>query len=134
MMNHHGRDAYRVVVCNLHIISTITFEKRHDIAIMKSIGMKETRVRTIFIIESAIIGAIGILGGWIIGYILCRIISLITIFNPFSGETVPLPILYSPYHYLIAGFASLLCCMTAAYLPARKATRAHPVDIIRGAS
>ena len=28
----------------------------------------------------------------------------------------------------------LLCCAGAAYVPARKATRVHPVEIIRGAS
>jgi lipoprotein-releasing system permease protein len=28
----------------------------------------------------------------------------------------------------------LLCCAGAAYFPARKATRVHPVEIIRGAS
>jgi lipoprotein-releasing system permease protein len=37
-------------------------------------------------------------------------------------------------HYVIAGGISLLCCAGAAYFPARKATRVHPVEIIRGAS
>ena len=46
------------------IISTITNEKRHDIAIMKSFGMKEGVVRSIFIVESAIIGAVGVIVGF----------------------------------------------------------------------
>ena len=37
------------------IISTITHEKARDIAIMKSLGMREYAVRRIFIIEAAII-------------------------------------------------------------------------------
>src|SRR6476620_1722164 len=117
-----------------NIISTITHEKRHDIAIMKSLGMREYAVRRIFIIESAIMGSVGILFGWILGYLLCYGWSQITIFNPLTGATVPLQIYYSPMHYIAAGAISILCCAVAAFFPARKATRVHPVAIIRGAS
>jgi len=117
-----------------NIISTITNEKRQDIAIMKSLGMREVSVRRIFIIEAAIIGVVGILFGWIIGYALCYGWSQITIYNTLTGTTVPISIYYSPVHYIVAGGISLLCCTGAAFFPARKATRVHPVEIIRGAS
>ena len=51
-----------------NIISTITYEKRHDIAIMKSLGMREYKVRRIFVIEAAMIGTVGIVFGWVLGY------------------------------------------------------------------
>jgi lipoprotein-releasing system permease protein len=117
-----------------NIISTITHEKRQDIAIMKSLGMREVAVRRIFIIEAAIIGVVGIIAGWLIGYLLCYGWSKITIFNPLTGSTVPLSIYYSLKHYILVGGISLLCCTGAAFFPARKATRVHPVEIIRGAS
>jgi lipoprotein-releasing system permease protein len=117
-----------------NIISTITHEKRQDIAIMKSLGMREHSVRQIFIIEAAIIGAVGIVFGWALGYVLCYGWSHITIFNPLTGTTVPLQIYYSPTHYIVVGAISIVCCAGAAFFPARKATRVHPVDIIRGAS
>jgi lipoprotein-releasing system permease protein len=117
-----------------NIISTITHEKRHDIAIMKSLGMREYAVRRIFIIESAMMGSVGILAGWLLGYLLCYGWSKITIFNPLTGATVPLSIYYSPMHYLASGAIAILCCAVAAFFPARKATRVHPVEIIRGAS
>ena len=117
-----------------NIISTITHEKRQDIAIMKSLGMREYSVRRIFIIEAAIIGVVGILCGWLLGYLLCYGWSHITIYNPLTGTTVPLSIYYSPMHYIVVGGISLLCCTGAAFFPARKATRVHPVEIIRGAS
>ncbi len=117
-----------------NIISTITNEKRQDIAIMKSLGMREVSVRRIFIIEAAIIGVVGTLFGWIIGYLLCFGWSQITIYNTLTGTTVPISIYYSPVHYLVAGGISLVCCTGAAFFPARKATRVHPVEIIRGAS
>jgi lipoprotein-releasing system permease protein len=118
-----------------NIISTITHEKRHDIAIMKkSLGMREYSVRRIFIIEAAMMGSVGILFGWLLGYLLCYGWSQITIFNPLTGATVPLQIYYSPMHYIASGAISILCCAVAAFFPACKATRVHPVEIIRGAS
>jgi len=117
-----------------NIISTITHEKRHDIAIMKSLGMREYSVRRIFILESMMMGSVGILFGWLLGYLLCYAWSLITIFNPLTGATVPLQIYYSPMHYIASGAVAILCCSVAAFFPARKATRVHPVEIIRGAS
>jgi lipoprotein-releasing system ATP-binding protein len=71
-----------------NIISTITHEKRQDIAIMKSLGMRENSVRRIFIIEAAIIGVVGILFGWVLGYALCYGWSKITIYDTFTGTTL----------------------------------------------
>jgi lipoprotein-releasing system permease protein len=117
-----------------NIISTITYEKRHDIAIMKSLGMREYLVRRIFVLEAAILGTVGILLGWALGYALCRGLGTITVFNPISGVTRPIFIYYSLNQYLVAGGISMICCAGAAFFPARKATRVHPVEIIRGAS
>ena len=104
-----------------NIISTITHEKRQDIAIMKSLGMREYAVRRIFIIEAAIIGMVGILFGWVLGYLLCYGWSKITIFNPLTGTTAAAAIYYSPMHYVVAGGISLLCCAGAAF--SRRARR-----------
>jgi lipoprotein-releasing system permease protein len=117
-----------------NIISTITHEKRHDIAIMKSLGMREYSVRRIFIIESMMMGSVGILVGWLLGYLLCYAWSQITILNTLTGMRQPLQIYYSPMHYAATGAISVFCCAVAAFFPARKATRVHPVEIIRGAS
>jgi lipoprotein-releasing system permease protein len=116
------------------IISTITHEKRHDIAIMKSLGIKENLVRAIFIIESMIIGGVGVFAGSTLGYFLCLAIGQITFTNPFTRGKEPIPIYFTLTDYVIVALLSLGCCAAAALLPAWKATRVHPVDIIRGAS
>ena len=116
------------------IISTITHEKRHDIAIMKSFGMTEGLLRWIFIAESALIGAIGIVIGWGLGLALCYGMSQITFANPITGDTTPVPVVYEPIHYAVVAVISLLSCAAAAFFPARNASRVPPVDIIRGAA
>jgi lipoprotein-releasing system permease protein len=116
------------------IISTITNEKRNDIAIMKSLGMKEYFVQAIFIIEAVMIAIVGIPVGWIVGYLLCMAMSHIKYSNPITEGVLAISIYYSPTHYIVIGLITLGCCLMSAFLPARKASRVHPVDIIRGAS
>jgi lipoprotein-releasing system permease protein len=116
-----------------NIISTITHEKARDIAIMKSLGLSEFTVRSIFVIEAMIIGLVGALTGFLLGYLLCLALGSIEIKNPFL-DSDRLPLTYSYLHYLLAGAVALVSSVAAGYQPARKAARLHPVEIIRGAT
>ena len=116
-----------------NIISTITHEKARDIAIMKSLGLSEYTVRSIFVIEALIIGLVGALAGFVLGYLLCVALGSIRITNPFI-DSDRLPLAYSYLHYLLAGMVALVSSVTAGYQPARKAARGNPVEIIRGAT
>jgi lipoprotein-releasing system permease protein len=116
-----------------NIISTITHEKTRDIAILKSLGLREATVRRIFVIEAAVIGLIGALAGWALGYALTRALGAIEIKNPMIDAT-RLPLVYSFLHYAIAAAVALASSLIAGYFPARKASRLYPVDIIRGAT
>ena len=116
-----------------NIISTITHEKTRDIAILKSLGFTEGMVRRIFLIEAFMIGIAGTVIGWALGYALSRLLGSIEFKSPFVDSNY-LPIEYSIDHYLLAALVALAASAIAGYLPARKAARVHPVDIIRGAS
>lgn len=116
-----------------NIISTITHEKARDIAIMKSLGLNEFTVRSIFVIEALIIGVVGALVGFLLGYLLCLGLGSIRIKSPFL-DTDRLPLAYTYVHYVLAGMVALVSSVVAGYGPARKAARLHPVEIIRGAT
>ena len=116
-----------------NIISTITHEKARDVAIMKSLGLSERMVRTIFVVEALMIGVIGALSGFALGYLLSVALGSIEIKNPFLDSN-RLPLAYSYLHYSAAGLVAIVSSIAAGYLPARKAARVHPVDIIRGAT
>lgn len=116
------------------IISTITNEKRNDIAIMKSLGMKEYFVQAIFITEAVMIAIVGIPVGWLLGYLLCYATTYIKYSNPITEGVMAIAPYYSITHYVVVGMITLGCCLLSAFLPSRKASHVHPVDIIRGAS
>jgi lipoprotein-releasing system permease protein len=116
-----------------NIISTITHEKARDIAIMKSLGLSERMVRSIFVMEALMIGLAGGLIGFVLGYLLCLALGSIEFKSPFM-DTNRLPLAYSPLHYAIAMGVALASSFAAGFMPARKAARVHPVDIIRGAA
>ena len=116
-----------------NIISTITHEKTRDIAIMKSLGLPSRTVRRIFVVEALIIGVMGVLAGWALGYAMSLGMGQVQFKSPFMDAT-RLPILYSPAHYLLAGAVALGASAIAGFFPARKAAALQPVDIIRGAS
>jgi lipoprotein-releasing system permease protein len=116
-----------------NIISTITHEKSRDIAIMKSFGFTSQTIRRIFVIEALILGTVGALLGFLLGYLLCLWLGSIEFRNPMVDYD-RLPIAYTWRHYFLAGMAALISSFIAGYFPANKAARAHPVDIIRGAA
>jgi lipoprotein-releasing system permease protein len=116
-----------------NIVSTITHEKTRDIAIMKSLGLREAAVRRIFVIEALLIGLMGALAGWVLGYALTRALGTIEIRNPLIDAT-RLPLAWSFLHYVVAAGVALISSLVAGYFPARKASRLYPVDIIRGAT
>ncbi|TCU20150.1 ABC transporter permease [Rhizobium sullae] len=118
-----------------NIISTITHEKARDIAIMKSLGFGEVDMRRLFLLEGVAIGAAGSALGWLLGFTLVYALSLVRFELAATGqEMTHLPIAWSILHYLIASGFALGSAAFAGYLPARRAARLNPVDIIRGAT
>src|SRR3954464_15563697 len=51
-----------------NIISTVVYEKSRDIAILKSIGLTESDIRRTFLMQGLMIGLIGAVLGWLIGF------------------------------------------------------------------
>jgi len=117
-----------------NIISTVVHEKSRDIAILKSVGLLERDIRRIFLLEGLVLGVIGALLGWVIGFGLVELLGTVRMNVEGFVKTQGF-ILYRGYgSYLMAGGFALIAATFAAYLPARKAAKVAPVDIIRGAA
>lgn len=114
------------------VVSNSVADKRRDIAIMRSMGFSLADLQIIFVIEGLALAFIGIFFGWLLGYGLMQILGSLKF--SISGESEYLPLDRGTRQYLIAGAASLFAGVIAAWLPARKAARVDPVDILRGAA
>ncbi|MDP4301266.1 ABC transporter permease [Leptothrix discophora] len=115
-------------------ISTIVMEKTRDIAIMKSMGFHARDIRHIFLLEGVIVGLLGSAAGVLLGVGLMRLLGIVEIKPPGVQETVRLPLWWGADQFMLAAAFALVSCVAASYLPARRAGRVHPVDILRGAA
>ena len=116
-----------------NIISTVVLEKGRDIAIMRSIGVASRRIVRIFVLEGAVVGALGMVAGWALG----RLLSLALGRIPAPGAADPTQTLMIAQSWWIYGSASVLALIAAvgaAWLPARRAAGIDPLAVIRGAT
>ena len=118
-----------------NIVSTITHEKARDIAILKSLGFPQGDMQRLFVLEGLAVGLAGALLGWGLGFGLAFTLSQVRFeVRGVGREITHLPLAWSFWHYLIAAGFALLSAGVAGWLPARRAARLNPVDIIRGAT
>lgn len=115
-----------------NVISTVVLEKTRDIAILKSIGFHARDIRRIFLIEGMIVGVIGSIAGALLGMGMMYALSRVEIKNPFDTAMTHLPIYWGWDQMILAAAFAIGSSVAAAYLPARKAGRLQPVDILRG--
>lgn len=112
-----------------NIMNMTVNEKIKEISILKAMGFNGKDVIEIFLTQSVVIGLIGGFTGLILGRIIVRIVDNI----PFKIATLStLPVAYNPKDYILAFFFGILITFLAGYLPARKASKVDPVEIIRG--
>ncbi|MFT7064596.1 MAG: lipoprotein-releasing system permease protein [Sediminicola sp.] len=115
-----------------NILNMLIYEKMKDIAILKATGFSGRDVKLIFMSQAMIIGIVGGISGLIIGYILSNIIDKL----PFETEALPTittyPVNFNGWYYVIGIVFALISTFIAGYLPANKAKRIDPVQIIRG--
>lgn len=111
----------------------VVVERRRDIAILSALGATPMGVMLLFIIEGAVVGAIGAAVGVVIGFIACAIgnhykfISLPA--DVYSISNVPL--IARPSEMLIAALVAFLLSVLATIYPARAASRMRPVEALR---
>ncbi len=119
-----------------NIISTVVNEKTRDIAILKSMGFGRRDIERIFLMQGIIVGIVGTIVGWMLGYALTNALEHIPVTMKKEGFIeVEHMLLYRSYmHYVISGILVVISATVSSLLPARKAARLNPVDIIRGAA
>ncbi len=111
----------------------VVVERRRDIAVLGTLGATRMGVMLLFVIEGAVVGAIGALAGMALGLVACfvgnyfKLVSLPA--DVYSISNVPLNVRMS--ETLIAALVAFLLSVLATIYPARAAARLRPVEALR---
>jgi lipoprotein-releasing system permease protein len=125
-----------VVVGSFSIITTLVMlvmEKTRDIAILMSMGATPAAIRTIFMLQGAIIGLVGTALGFALGLGLALALEKYQ-FIKIPGDVYPmdhLPVKLDWPDLVIIGLTSLTLCFLATLYPARQAAGLKPVEALR---
>lgn len=125
-----------IAVAALNITSMlilVVVERRRDIAVLGTLGATRAGVMLLFIIEGAVVGAVGAIAGVLLGLLACfvgnyfHLVSLPA--DVYSISNVPLNVKLS--ETLLAAFVAFVLSVLATIYPARAAARLRPVEALR---
>ncbi|MCX7944997.1 MAG: lipoprotein-releasing ABC transporter permease subunit [Deltaproteobacteria bacterium] len=127
--------AFIILVASFNIISTlimVVIERAKEIAILKTIGVKNRSVIRIFITEGLIIGIFGTVFGEITGYLLCKLLSAYHFqLDPEVYYITTLPVLINPLEFLAVAIAAIIISFLATIYPAYQAAKLRPTEGLR---
>ncbi len=127
--------AFIVLVASFNIISTlimVVIERSKEIAILKTIGAKNSSVIRVFITEGLIIGIFGTIFGEIAGYLLCKGLSAYQFqLDPEVYYITTLPVLINPLEFALVAIAAVVISFVATIYPAYQAARLKPTEGLR---
>ncbi len=125
-----------IFIAALNITTTlilVVMERRRDIGILSAMGATSKSIMGIFMIEGALIGTLGALGGVMLGSLAClvgnryRLVSLPA--DVYSISNVPFN--SQIRDVLLAALVAFLLSFIATIYPARTASRVRPVEMLR---
>ena len=113
-------------------LAMIVLEKTKDIAILRSIGYERSDVTRIFLWQAGIVLAIGTVLGSFFGAAATYGVSRMPLELTGIFATKHYIVAWSPWHYVEAILTAVITVMIASLIPARRAARLEPGDIVRG--
>ncbi len=113
-------------------LALIVMEKTKDIAILRSMGYTRRDITRIFLWQAAIVLTIGAILGSGLGWGVTEAVSRMPIRIRGIFTSDHFVVSRSVWHYVSATGISIVMVMVASLVPARRAARLEPGDVIRG--
>ena len=125
-----------VIVAALHIVASLimlVMEKSRDIAILKTMGASAGSIRRIFVLQGAIIGAVGTGGGAAAGYVICTVMDRYRLLRlPMDVYQISyVPFTIEAFDFVAVIISALAICFLATLYPSRDAARVDPAEALR---
>lgn len=117
-----------------NIISTVVYEKTRDIAILKSLGFPEGDIQRLFLLQGLVVGVLGALIGCALGALMIEALAQIRFGIDTPGGQDRFILARDGRIYLLASLFAVTAAGLAALIPARRASRLDPVQVVRGAA
>jgi lipoprotein-releasing system permease protein len=113
-------------------LAMIVMEKTKEIAILRSMGYTRRDIARIFLFQGGIVLCAGAIGGCLLGAFSTWLVSSIPLRIRGIFSTDHFVVYWSPWHYVAAVISAAVVVMIASWVPARRAARIEPGEIIRG--
>ena len=113
-------------------LAMIVLEKTKDIAILRSMGYERRDITQIFLWQAGIVLAVGAVGGAAFGALVTWGVSMVPLPINTLFKTATFIVSWNPWHYVEAISTAVVMVMIASLVPARRAARLEPGDIVRG--
>lgn len=110
------------------VLAVSVVQKSREIGIMRAVGTRASQVLRIFLYQGMVVGLIGSIGGVLTGIGLSLFFAALAK-NPDGSATFPVDLNWMLY--LRAAGTSTLVGLAAAVIPARRAARLDPAEVIR---
>ncbi|HEX2269202.1 MAG TPA: ABC transporter permease [Pyrinomonadaceae bacterium] len=115
------------------VLIVSVLQKSKQIGILKSMGARRRQILTVFIFEGFGVAVVGSALGAIVGGVIVLLLSLFK--QPITrvGQTPEqlFPVRLIPFYIAVAIIAAIVSTVLAAVLPARRAAKMNPVDVMR---
>jgi lipoprotein-releasing system permease protein len=113
-------------------LAMIVLEKTKDIAILRSMGYERRDITRIFLWQAAIVLAIGAVLGMGFGAAATWGVEQVPLTITGIIKTDHFQVTWNGWHYVQAVATAIVMVMVASLIPARRAARLEPGDIVRG--
>ena len=125
-----------IVVAAFNITSILTMSiliKTPEIGILRAMGARTRGIGRLFLYQGLFIGLVGTFLGCLIGLAVCLVQDRFSLV-PLPAEIYiisSLPVDMQPLDFVLVSAVTIVICLLAAVLPARKAASLQPVEAIR---
>ena len=113
-------------------LAMVVMEKTKEISILRSMGYTRRDISRIFLWQGLLVLSAGSVLGALLGAVLTYGVSSVPIRIRGIFSTDSFVVNWSPWHYLAAILTAVVVVMFASLIPARRAARLEPGDVIRG--